>query len=234
MIPVRSPEMSVPRRKLLTIVAGLAAIAVAVASGVALWSYITLSRTVIQTVDTSLVAEAPAVRVDDIAMGAPDAPVTVFEYYSLSCPHCAHFHEDILPLVKAAYIDTGKVRWVMRDYPLNGPALQAALLAHCVGGDGFWGMLDILFRSQRTWLVEDALSPLAALASAAGIDQARFNQCIGDRHRSDQIMSSRREAADNFQINAVPTFLIGKEKISGAREFEVMRQLIDQQLATKD
>ncbi|HKF60269.1 MAG TPA: thioredoxin domain-containing protein, partial [Dongiaceae bacterium] len=98
---------------------------------------------------------------DDMYLGKPDAKITVIEYASLSCPHCANFNKDVLPKIKAEYIDKGLVRWVFRDYPLNRPAFQAAILAHCASPMRYFSLVDQLFQSQDYWLTQP--DPLAAL-----------------------------------------------------------------------
>ncbi|HVJ42189.1 MAG TPA: DsbA family protein [Dongiaceae bacterium] len=208
----------------------LAVLVIVVVGGLAAWQFWPGQPAVTQTVDTSKLSAMPDVHPDDIIIGDEKAPITIIEYYSLSCPHCAHFAEDIFPQVKAAYVDTGKVRFVMRDYPLNKQALQAALLAHCLPKEAFLTITDVLFKSQASWLVEDATQPLAAVAKTAGIDDQKFAQCLSDKAAQDKIIASRKEAEEKYQIDATPTFLIMDQKISGAREFEVMKQLIDAEL----
>lgn len=208
----------------------LAALVVVVVGGLAAWQFWPAQPAVTQSVDTTKLATMPDVHPDDIIMGDPKAPITMIEYYSLSCPHCAHFAEDILPQVKAAYIDTGKVRLILRDYPLNKQALQAAMLAHCLPPESFIGMTDVLFKSQQTWLVEDATQPLAALAKTAGIDDDKFAQCLSDKAMQDKIINSRKEAEEKYQVDATPTFLIMDQKLAGAQSYEVFKQLIDAQL----
>jgi protein-disulfide isomerase len=208
----------------------LAVLVILVVGGLAAWQFWPGQPSVSQTVDTTKLAAMPEVRPDEIIIGDEKAPITIIEYYSLSCPHCAHFAEDILPQVKAAYIDTGKVRLVLRDYPLNKQALQAAMLAHCLPKEGFVSMTDVLFKSQQTWLVDDATQPLATLAKSAGIDDDKFAQCLSDKATQDKIISSRKEAEEKYQVDATPTFLIMDQKLAGAQSFEVFKQLIDAQL----
>lgn len=208
----------------------LAVLVILVVGGLAAWQFWPTQPAVSQTVDTTKLAGMPELHPDDIVIGDDKAPITIIEYYSLSCPHCAHFAEDILPQVKAAYIDTGKVKLVMRDYPLNKQALQAAMLAHCLPKEGFVSMTDVLFKSQQSWLVDDATQPLAAVAKTAGIDDDKFAQCLSDKANQDKIIQSRKEAEEKYQVDATPTFLIMDQKLAGAQSFEVFKQLIDAQL----
>lgn len=102
------------------------------------------------------------VTADDKVLGDRDAPVTMIEYSSLTCPHCAHFHTDVLPRIKKEYIDTGKVKLVLRDFPLNQPALIAAQIAHCVPEDRYFGFVSVLFETQAAWAISE--DPAAALS----------------------------------------------------------------------
>jgi protein-disulfide isomerase len=213
------------------ILIALAVVVVIVIAGLVAWQLWPAQPTVAETVDTTTVAEAPQIRPDDIVLGDAKAPVTIVEYYSLSCPHCAHFDEETLPQIKTAYIDNGKVRLVLRDFPLNRPALQASLLAHCVPQDGFFSMTDLLFKQQSTWLVDDSATALANIAKTAGIDQAKFEQCLNDKAAQEKIINSRKEAEDKFKVNSTPTFLINDQKLEGARSFDVFKSVIDAQLA---
>jgi protein-disulfide isomerase len=208
----------------------LAALVVVVVAGLAAWQFWPAAQAVSPTVETTKLSAMPEVHPDDIIVGDDKAPITIIEYYSLSCPHCAHFAEDILPEVKKAYIDTGKVKLVLRDYPLNKQALQAAMLAHCLPKEAFTSMSDILFKSQTSWLVDDATQPLMAIAKTAGIDDAKFAQCLSDKATQDKIINSRKEGEEKYQVDATPTFLVMDQKISGARSFEVFKQLIDAEL----
>ncbi len=212
------------------VLVALAVVVAVVIAALAAWQFWP-KPTVAQAIDTTKIAEVPQLSPDDIIVGDPKAPVQMIEYYSLSCPHCAHFAEDILPQVKKAYIDTGKVKLVLRDYPLNKPALQASLLAHCLPQDGFLTMTDMLFKSQETWLVEDSIPPLMNIAKTAGIDETKFNQCLQDQTMQQKIINSRKDAEEKYQINSTPTFLINDQKLEGARDFSVFQSVIDAELA---
>lgn len=212
------------------VLVALATVVVVVVAGLVAWQFWPVKPTVAMAVDTTTVAP-PQIAADDIVLGDAKAPVTMVEYYSLSCPHCAHFAEDILPQIKTAYIDTGKVKLVLRDYPLNKPALQASLLAHCVPQDGFTSMTDILFKSQATWLVDDSIPPLVDIAKSAGINEDKFKQCLTDQTMQQKIINSRKDAEDKYQVNSTPTFIINDQKLEGARDFNVFQSVIDGELA---
>lgn len=169
----------------------------------------------------------PALYPDDLVLGKTDAPVTIIEYASLTCPHCADFHNKTLPQVKKDYIDTGKVKLVYRDYPLNRPALQASLLVHCVPQDRAFGLLEVLFKQQVEWAGgEDPLKALEQMGVAAGIDPAKFDSCQKDKAINDRILQRYQEASDKYKLEATPTFIINGRKYSGFMPFDIFETLI--------
>src|SRR6516165_21952 len=118
---------------------------------------------------------------DDIVMGSPTAPVTMIEYASMTCPHCAHFTVETFPKLKEKYIDTGKVKYIMREYPLDGLAAAAFALARCAGPDKYYPMIETLFAEQKKWAVKDPLPPLLAIAKQAGFTEQSFRACLDDK-----------------------------------------------------
>jgi protein-disulfide isomerase len=164
---------------------------------------------------------------DDRILGVAEAPVTVVEYASLTCPHCAAFHSQTLPNLKSSYIDTGKVRLVFRDFPLDRVALKASLLARCAPGDRYFAMLDVLFRSQDTWsrAVDPALA-LSQIGRTAGLDQAKIDSCLNDEAATDKLIAEIQAAQDQFKINSTPTLIINGTKYAGALSFEQMEAVL--------
>ena len=119
-------------------------------------------------------------RPGDMALGDPDAPVTVIEYLSFTCPVCRHFHQNVFNRLKPDYMDTGKVRFVVRDFPLNAPALQAAVLAHCAGRDRYFAFIDVLFTTFDDWAASrDYTEKLAQIGELGGVSRDRFEACLG-------------------------------------------------------
>jgi protein-disulfide isomerase len=168
-------------------------------------------------------AEALALTPDDRILGKSDAPVTIVEYASLTCPHCAHFASDVLPKLKEKWIDTGKARLVMRDYPLDEPALRAAMIARCVPADKFYAFIDTLFGAQRQWVLsKDYKADLARLALLGGMSKKQFEECLANKSVEDKVLQSRLTATEQLGVNSTPTFFINGNKFDGAPEFDAM------------
>ncbi len=124
----------------------------------------------------------------DQALGAANAPVTIVEYASMTCPHCANFHETIYPELKKKYVDTGKVRFIFREFPLDPLAAAGSMLARCAGKDKFFPLIETLFAQQKDWVVQKPLEPMFAIVRQAGFTQQTFDQCLEEsanppRHR---------------------------------------------------
>ncbi|WP_374654616.1 DsbA family protein [Dongia sp.] len=163
----------------------------------------------------------------DMVLGDANAPITFIEYSSLSCPHCARHHKNVLPEIKKQYIDTGKVKLVMRDFPLNGPAVQASLLVHCVSPMAYWGMTDQLFATQDQWVNENSAMILAGIAAAAGINGQDFQQCLSDKAMKDKIIASAEQADKAFKVDSTPTFVVNGIVIKGEKTFEEFAKIFD-------
>src|SRR6266481_1554146 len=180
-----------------------------------------------QTADAS----EPALYPDDMYLGKADAKVTIIEYASLSCPHCAKFNAEVLPRVKSDYIDKGLVRWVYRDYPLNNPAYLAAVLAHCGSPLRYFGLVDKLFRSQDYWAVQP--QPIVALKQIGvneGIDEKTYDACLADQKLKDKIISRLQEASTKYKVEATPSFLIGGQVHPGEVPYDEFKKMIDDAL----
>ncbi len=151
------------------------------------------------------------------ALGSSDAKITIIEYASLTCPHCAHFHEATYPELKTQWIDSGKARFVYRHFPLDGLALRAAALAECMEGDSFFGFLDLLFASQQSWArASDPIAALQNLAKQAGMDEATSEACLTDDVVITQVLTQRQQASAEFEIDSTPSFIVNDKKIAGA------------------
>ncbi|HUZ73408.1 MAG TPA: DsbA family protein [Stellaceae bacterium] len=162
-------------------------------------------------------AAAPTLAPDDIIVGKADAPVTIFEYASLTCPHCAEFDVDILPQVRKEWIDTGKARLVFRDYPLDGLAVKAAMLAHCAPKDRFFAFVDELFHSQKDWVLNaDPMAALKRIGLLGGVGPEKFDACMKDKTLENKILNERLVADNQYGVNSTPTFFVNGSKVIGA------------------
>ena len=167
----------------------------------------------------------------DRVMGRADAPVTIIEYSSLTCPHCASFHKDTLPMIKKTYIDTGKVRLIYRDFPLGGMALAAAMIARCAGTKRYFGFIELMFRNQETWSKsENPRAELARIALFGGMGEKEFDACLKNQPLMDAIRSQAEAAGKKYGIDSTPTFMIEGTKVSGAYPFDHFKKIIDDAL----
>ncbi len=178
-------------------------------------------------VDTSKPINSPLAKAqpDDVVIGDANAPITMIEYSSLSCPHCARFAKDVMPKIKADFVDTGKVKFIPRDFPLNKPAIQAALFAHCQSPMLFYGISESLFKTQDQWLQQDSTEPLAQIAAAAGMDRAKFDACLANKDEEAKIVATRKAGEDAFGINATPTFIVNGIKLEGEQTYDDLKAL---------
>jgi protein-disulfide isomerase len=168
---------------------------------------------------------------DDHILGNPDAPITMIEYSSLSCPHCAAFHATVLPELKSEFIDKGQVRLVYRDFPLNWPALQAAQLIRCTSDNTrFYGLVETLFKLQEDWSTSsDVPASLAKIGALAGMDKATVDACLADESLKDKILAGRKEAEDKFKIGSTPTFVINGRVAKGV-DMPALREMFKEML----
>lgn len=160
-------------------------------------------------------------------LGKDDAKVTIVEYASMTCPHCAHFHETTLPELKTKYIDTGKVRLIFREFPFDPRAEAGFMLARCAG-DNYFPMVDVLFKQQQNWAVaENVKDAMFQLSKLAGFTQESFNACLTDQKLLDQVRSVQKRGADEFKVDSTPTFFINGQTYKGALSIEEMSAIID-------
>lgn len=158
-------------------------------------------------------AALPVIGAEEHIIGDPGAPVTIIEYASMTCPHCARFHGEILPELTRDYVDTGKVRIVFRDFPLDGHALRAAALAECAGPQRYFGFVDVLFRTQSEWTgAADPIIALGRIARLGGMDEAAFSACLADKPLLNAILVERGVGEQQFGINSTPSFVIQGKK----------------------
>jgi protein-disulfide isomerase len=164
---------------------------------------------------------------EDMVLGKSDAPVTIVEYASTTCPHCAHFAKTTFPEVVKRYVDTGKVRYIYREFVLNQLDAAAVMLLRCADKQKYFPLLEALFQKQEEWVVQKPLPPLLAIAKQAGFTEDSFNKCLSDQKLLDKIESAR-ERATKFGINSTPTFFVnGKKLTPGDKSIEDIAKEID-------
>jgi protein-disulfide isomerase len=153
----------------------------------------------------------------ELVLGNVEAPITVVEYASMTCGHCANFHTKIFPALKEKYVDTGKVRFIMREFPLDNLAAAASMLARCAGEGKTFPLISVLFAKQDDWafVKGDPRPELLKFAKQAGFTQESFEKCLTDQKLLDDISAVRARAADTFGVNSTPTFFINGKKLNG-------------------
>lgn len=217
--------MAIKRRHLLAI------------SGAAIFSTAAFGLRAVNGGHTGLVTAANAQSVADLmeeqalpdmVMGDENAPVTIIEYASMTCPHCATFHAKTLPGIKEKYVDTGKVKLILREFPFDPRAAAAFMLARCAPPAQYYPMIDVLFQQQREWATaEDARAPLMQIAKLAGFTQESFEACLKNQELLDKVRQVQQKAANDYGVQSTPTFFINGEKHTGALTVEEMSTIID-------
>ena len=167
----------------------------------------------------------------EMSEGSEDATVTIVEYASLTCPHCARFHNNVYPQLKEKYIDTGKVRLIMREFPLDRLALAAAMIARCADKKQFFSLQTVLYKQQTVWArSKDPATELFKIAKLAGFTEEKFNACLQNKEIAQGIIDVRKDGVDKFQVGSTPTFFINGVKLNGALPFEDFEKLVLQHL----
>jgi protein-disulfide isomerase len=182
-------------------------------------------------VPTSASAQgAPAAdpRLGERSAGRPEAPVTVIEYFSLTCSHCAAFHKDTWPQVKARLVDTGKVRMVWRDFPLDQLALAGAVVARSLPAERYEGFISALFASQDRWAFArgaDSIGEIAKIAALAGMTRAKVDEALADQALQRGILEGRLKGQQEHNVGSTPTFVFGNRSTPGAVSYERFAEL---------
>ena len=156
----------------------------------------------------------------DIVVGKDDAPVTIIEYASMTCGHCATFHNTTYPELKKKYIDTGKVKYILREFPLDALAAAGFMLARCAGNDKYHAMIEMLFAKQKEWVTQNPIPPLQALAQQAGFTKDSFEACLKDQKILEGIEAVRTHGAEKLGVNSTPTFFINGKLFRGTLTIE--------------
>ena len=176
----------------------------------------------------SLSNELTNIQKEDRILGNLEAPITLIEYASLSCPHCADFHKSTLPKIKSEYIDTGKVKLVFRDFPLNLPALQGSMITRCIGEDVYYKYLDALFSLQSSWVrSKNSEEYLFAIIENGGMTRDEFDLCLANKEIENQILTNQIKAQREFKISTTPSFIINGKLIEGNKPIETFKKIFD-------
>lgn len=163
----------------------------------------------------------------DVALGPADAKVTIVEYASLTCTHCAAFHKDTYPTLKSRYIDTGKVRFILREFPLDPLATAGFMLARCDGEAKYYAITDLLFDQQKTWAFTDKpVDALQQMLKQAGFSQEKFQSCLKDQKLYDGINAVKKRGAETFKVESTPTFFINGQRHPGNLSIDEIERVI--------
>ncbi len=165
--------------------------------------------------DPSMIELMQAGPLEEMVVGSEDAPNTIVEYASLTCSHCAKFQTEVFPELKTKYIDTGKAKYILREFPLDGLAVAAFMVARC--SDRYYPMIDALFETQSVWALQgsEGKDKLLQIARQAGFSKERFDECIADKELFDKIVAVRDRGHEAFQIDSTPTFFVNGKRLSG-------------------
>jgi len=179
---------------------------------------------------TDAMAQAPnagdvakPVSLPDMALGPANAAVTITEYASMTCPHCAAFNAEVFPKIKTEYIDTGKVRYVFREFPLDIKAAAGSMLARCIAKDDsskYFAVIDMLFKQQSDWVMKNTTEVLGRIGKQAGLSQQAVEDCLKDQALLDKIAADQKYASEVLKVDSTPTFFINGDKIKGETSFE--------------
>jgi len=171
--------------------------------------------------------ETPTQTSSDRVLGKADAPITIFEYASLTCPHCAAFETETLPKLKKEWIDTGKAKLILRAFPLDGSALKASVLARCAPPERFYGFIETLFASQLAWARSDDPTPgLERIAKLGGMSEEQFKACMSNNAIEKEVLAMRMQGAKQYGVESTPTFFINGKKLVGAQPYDQFETML--------
>ena len=210
------------------------AIAVVIAVAIGIAAYQLSPERVEDAVAPPVTPEAAVVFEDDFILGDRGAPITLIEFASLTCPHCATFHRDVLPHLKKDYIDTGKIRLVYRDFPTppRELALAAAMLARCGGEDRFFGFIEVLYRSQERWSRSDnPRRELEQIARMGGMSSSDFDACLDDQALLQKLQARVQRDVKRYGIRSTPSFVLDGRKVRRVETVQQFRDVLDSALA---
>ena len=180
-------------------------------------------RLITQAMAQSAADVAKPQSLPDMGLGPANATVTITEYASMTCPHCANFNETVFPKIKSEYIDSGKIRYVFREFPLDIKAAAGSMLARCIAKDDapkYFAVIDLLFKQQSEWVVKNTTETLTRIGKQAGLTQQAVEDCLKDQTLLDKIAADQKFANEVLKVNSTPTFFINGEMVKGETSFE--------------
>jgi protein-disulfide isomerase len=173
---------------------------------------------------------AKPVSLPDMAIGSADAKVTITEFASMTCPHCAAFNAEVFPKIKSEFIDTGKVRYIFREFPLDIKAAAGSMLARCIAKDDapkYFAVIDLLFRQQGDWVMKNTTETLTRIGKQAGLTQQQVEDCLKDQALLNKIEADQKYANEVLKVDSTPTFFVNGEKIKGETSIEEFEKRIN-------
>jgi protein-disulfide isomerase len=199
-------------------------------TGLSLLAGLSPLRLIGQAMAQSASDVAKPVSLPDMAIGPANATVTVTEFASMTCPHCAAFNAEVFPKIKSAYIDTGKIRYIFREFPLDIKAAAGSMLARCIAKDDagkYFAVIDMLFKQQNDWVMKNTTETLTRIGKQAGLSQQQVEDCLKDQALLDKIAADQKYAAEVLKVDSTPTFFVNGDKIKGETSFEEFQKKID-------
>jgi protein-disulfide isomerase len=227
--------VNAPTRELTLIITRRAFTAALSLTGLAALAGLSPLRLITEAMAQNAADVAKPQSLPDMAIGPANATVTVTEYASMTCPHCANFNETVFPKLKSEFIDSGKVRYVFREFPLDIKAAAGAMLARCIAKDDapkYFAVIDLLFRQQNEWVTKNTTETLMRIGKQAGLSQLQVEDCLKDQKLLEKIAADQKYANEVLKVNSTPTFFINGEMLKGETSFDEFSKRINSLLKT--
>jgi protein-disulfide isomerase len=222
--------VNAPTRELTLIITRRAFTAALSLTGLAALAGLSPLRLITEAMAQNAADVAKPQSLPDMAIGPANATVTVTEYASMTCPHCANFNETVFPKLKSEFIDSGKVRYVFREFPLDIKAAAGAMLARCIAKDDapkYFAVIDLLFRQQNEWVMKNTTETLTRIGKQAGLSQQQVEECLKDQALLEKIAADQKYANEVLKVNSTPTFFINGEMLKGETSFDEFSKRIN-------
>jgi protein-disulfide isomerase len=221
--PLGSLGVNAPIREQTLIITRRAFTAALSLTGLSLLAGFSPLRLITEAMAQGAADVAKPVSLPDMALGPANAPITITEFASMTCPHCAAFNADVFPKIKTAYIDTGKIRYVFREFPLDIKAAAGSMLSRCIAKDDagkYFAVTDMLFKQQSDWVMKNTTETLTRIGKQAGLSQQAVDDCLKDQTLLDKIVADQKFANEVLKVNSTPTFFLNGEMIKGETSFD--------------